>query len=51
MAYRSRVLETLLRRLERRRHVEYRSAVLNRDDPAVGKAAAVASPVDLVKNG
>ena len=42
------VLEALLGHLERRRHVEDRLAVLDRDDAAVAETLAVARELDLV---
>ena len=42
------MLEALLGHLERRRHVEDRLAVLDRDDAAVAEALAVARELDLV---
>ena len=48
LRHRRGMLEAFLGHLERRRHVEDRLAVLDRDDAAVAEALAVARDVDLV---
>src|SRR6187551_810117 len=48
LRHRRRVLESFLGNLKRRRHVEDRLAVLDRDDAAVAEALTVARELDLV---
>ena len=40
--------QAVLRNLERRSQVEYRSTVLNGDHASIGEAAAVAGPINVV---